>query len=141
MDVDGVTCWVSSYGIAETMQRLRDAVVQHGMSVFGQIDHGQAAAEAGLELRPLQVLVFGTALAGTKLMQAAPTVGIDLPLRAMVWVDDEGNTWLAYNEPGWIAARHGARAGNDDVLANMRRALTAIAEHVTYTQVGGQAGN
>jgi uncharacterized protein (DUF302 family) len=140
MDVDGMTCWVSSYGMAETMQRLRDAIAQQGMSVFGHIDHGQAASETGLALRPLQILVFGTAMAGTKLMQTAPTVGIDLPLRAMVWVDDEGSTWLAYNEPGWIAARHGVRAGNEQVLANMRQALTAIAEHVTYTQASGGAG-
>ena len=131
MDIDGMTCWVSSYGVQETMQRLRDAVHQQGMSVFGHIDHGQAAAEAGLELRPLQVLVFGNALAGTKLMQTAPTIGIDLPLRAMVWVDDEGTAWLGYNEPDWIAARHGARTGNEQALANMRRAVTTIAEHVT----------
>ena len=135
-----MTCWVSSYGMAETMQRLRQAIAQQGMTVFGHIDHGQAASEAGLELRPLQILVFGTAVAGTKLMQTAPTVGIDLPLRAMVWVDDEGSTWLAYNEPGWIAARHGARAGNDEVLAKLRRALTAIAEQVTYTQASSRAG-
>ena len=132
MDVDGMTVRVSRYGATETMQRLRDAVIRQGMSVFGHIDHGQAAAEAGLELRPLQVLVFGNALAGTKLMQTAPTVGIDLPLRAMVWVDEAGSTWLAYNDPGWIAARHAAQVGNDEVLANMRRALAAIAEQVAH---------
>jgi uncharacterized protein (DUF302 family) len=137
MDIDGMTFWISSYGMLETVQRLRDAVREQGMSVFGHIDHGQAATAAGLELRPLQVLVFGNALTGTKLMQTAPTIGIDLPLRAMVWVDDEGSTWLAYNDPSWIAARHGARSGNDQALATMRRALTAIAEHVTYTQPSG----
>ncbi len=131
MDIDGLTCWVSSYGVEETLQRLREAVDQQGMSVFGLIDHGRAAAAAGLELRPLEILVFGNALAGTKLMQTAPTIGIDLPLRAMVWLDDEGTTWLGYNEPSWIAARHSARPGNEQVLANMRRALAAIAEHVT----------
>ena len=134
MDIDGMTCWVSSYGMKETMQRLRDAVHGQGMSVFGHIDHGQAALAAGLELRPMEVLVFGNALAGTKLMQTAPTIGIDLPLRALVWVDDEGSTWLGYNDPGWFAARHHARLGNDHVLSNMRGALTAIAKHVTCTQ-------
>ena len=133
MDIDGLTCWVSSYGVEETMQRLREAVDQQGMTVFGHIDHGQAAATAGLALRPLEVLVFGNASAGTKLMQTAPTIGIDLPLRAMVWLDDEGTTWLGYNEPSWIAARHGARLGNEQVLATMRRALTAIAEYVSCT--------
>ena len=134
MDIDGLTSWVSSYCFQETMQRLRDAVRQQGMSVFGHIDHGETAAEVGLELRPLQVLVFGNPLAGTKLMQTAATIGIDLPLRAIVWVDDEGTTWLAYNDPSWIAARHGARSGNEQALANMRRALTAIAGHATCPQ-------
>ena len=138
MDVDGMTFWVSSYGMTETMQRLRSAVAQQGMAVFGHIDHGQAAADAGLELRPLQVLVFGNPLAGTKLMLTSPTTGIDLPLRAMVWVDEAGSTWLAYNDPGWIAARHRVRAGNEEVLANMRRALTAIAEHVAHKQSGSR---
>src|SRR5438309_7056562 len=95
MDVDGMTSWVSSYGMAETVHRLRDAIREQGMSVFGHIDHAAAAAEVGLELRPLEVLIFGNALAGTKLMQTAPTTGIDLPLRALVWVDEEGSTWLA----------------------------------------------
>lgn len=137
MDIDGMTSWISSYSFQETMQRLRDAVRQQGMSVFGHIDHGKAAAEAGLELRPLQVLVFGNAQAGTTLMQSAPTIGIDLPLRAMVWADNEGTIWLACNDPSWIAARHGARSGNEQVLANMRRALTAIAEYVTCPQPSG----
>ena len=134
MDIDGMTAWTSSYSFQESVQRMHEAVRQQGMSVFGHIDHAAAAAEVGLELRPLQVLVFGNALAGTKLMQTAPTIGIDLPLRAMIWVDEEGTTWLAYNDPGWIAARHDARSGNEDVLANMRRALTAIAEYVTSPQ-------
>ena len=131
MDIDGLTCWVSSHDADETMRRLREAVDLQGMSVFGHIDHGEAAAAAGLALQPLEVLIFGNALAGTKLMQTAPTIGIDLPLRAIVWLDDEGTTWLGYNEPSWIAARHGARPGNEQVLANMRRALAAIAAHVT----------
>jgi uncharacterized protein (DUF302 family) len=132
-----MSSWISLCGFQETMQRLRDAVRAHGMTVFGHIDHAKAAADAGLELRPLQVLVFGKALAGTRLMRGAPTIGIDLPLRAMVWSDDEGATWIAYNDPGWIAARHGARPGNEEVLADMRRALTAIAEYVTCPRPGG----
>ena len=129
--------WISSYSFEDTMQRLRDAVREQGMTVFGHIDHAKAAADAGLELQPLQVLVFGNALAGTSLMQKAPTIGIDLPLRVMVWSDDEDTTWIAYNDPGWIAARHGARPGNEELLANMRRALTAIAEYVTCPQSSG----
>ena len=131
MDVDGITRWFSSHGMDATMQRLRQAIQEQGMTVFAQIDHGRAAADAGLAPDPMQLLMFGSALAGVKLMQAAPTTGIDLPLKILVWVDQEGGTWLGYNEPGWIAARHFARAGNDQVLTAMRRALSAIAEQVT----------
>ncbi|WP_376100844.1 DUF302 domain-containing protein (plasmid) [Roseomonas sp. CCTCC AB2023176] len=137
MDIDGLTPWVSSHGMQETIQRMRNAILAQGMKIFAQIDHGQAASEAGLELRPLQVLIFGNVLSSTTLMQSKPTTGIDLPLRAVVWVDDEGSTWLAYNDPGWIAARHGARLGNEQVLLYMRRTLTAIAEYVIYAHPAG----
>lgn len=137
MEIDGMPSWTSPYSFEETLERLLEAVRQQGMTVFGHIDHAKAAAEAGLELRPLQVVVFGNARAGTGLMQSAPTIGIDLPLRAMVWTDDEGTTWMAYNDPSWIAARHGARSGNEQVLANMRHALTAIAEYATSPPTSG----
>ena len=137
MDIDGMSYWTSLCSFEETLQRLLEAVRQQGMTVFGHIDHAKAAAEAGLELQPLQVVVFGNARAGTKLMQSAPTIGIDLPLRAMVRTDDEGTTWVAYNDPSWIAARHGARAGNEQVLANIRHALTAIAEYATSPPPSG----
>jgi uncharacterized protein (DUF302 family) len=137
VEIDGMPSWICSYSFQDTMQRLLDAIREQGMTIFGHIDHAKAAADAGLELRPLQVLVFGNALAGTRLMQRMPTIGIDLPLRATVWSDDEGTTWFAYNDPGWIAARHDARSGNEQVLAKMRCALTAIAEYVSCPQPSG----
>ena len=121
----------------ETTRRLREAIAGNGMTVFAHIDHGRAAAEAGLELAAMEVFMFGAARAGTKLMQAAPTTGIDLPLRVLVWVDAEGAAWLGYNEPDWIAARHGARSGNDQVLAAMRGSLRSIAEQVTRIAPAG----
>ncbi|HEX3348469.1 MAG TPA: DUF302 domain-containing protein [Acetobacteraceae bacterium] len=133
-EVDGLTRWMSSHGMAETTRRFRDAVAEQQMTVFAEIDHARAAAEAGLTLLPMQVLFFGSARAGTPLMQSAPTVGIDLPLKALIWSDAEGGTWLAYNDPGWLAARHSARRGNDRVLADMRKVLVALAERVTQLE-------
>lgn len=136
MEQDGLTRWVSSYGLTETMQRLRSAIADHGMAVVAHIDHGAAAAQAGLALRPIEVLIFGNARAGTPLMQVSPTAGIDLPLKALVWTDEDGATWLAYNDPGWIASRHKARSGNDRVLEAMRKALAAVADKATRRETG-----
>ncbi len=138
MEPDGLTRWMSSFDQAVTMEKLHEAVVEQGMTIVAQIDHAAAAAAAGLELRPTVVLLFGNALAGTPLMQAAPTVGIDLPLKALVWTDEEGATWLAYNDPSWLAARHGARAGNELVLATMRKVLATVADSATR-RIGGPA--
>jgi uncharacterized protein (DUF302 family) len=122
---------MSSHDLVDTIRRLRDAVAGMQMAVFAEIDHASAAANAGIAIQPMRVLLFGSAVAATPLLQSSPTIGIDLPLRALVWTDAEGNTWLAYNDPGWIAARHGARRGNDRVLAGMREALAALGERVT----------
>jgi len=135
-DVDGMTCWASSQGMAETTRRLRDAIAENGMTLFAHIDHGRGAKEAAVELAPMEVFMFGSAAAGTRLMRTAPTAGIDLPLRVLVWVDEDGGTWLGYNEPSWIAARHRARSGNDQVLAAMRGLLRSIAEQVTGLGAG-----
>ncbi len=73
------------------------------MTILARIDHAAAAAKVGMTLRPTEVLIFGDPLAGTPLMQAAQTLGIDLPLKALVWQDDAGKTWVAYNDPTWLA--------------------------------------
>ena len=126
MKPDGMIALPSSFGPTETMKRLEEAVVARGIAIFGHIDHAAAAAKVGLELRPTEVLIFGNPTAGTPLMQAAQTMGIDLPLRALVWQDDDGKTWLAYNDPSWLARRHGADRGTDRVLNTMAAALTDI---------------
>jgi hypothetical protein len=77
------------------------------MALFASIDHAQAAKEAGLEMNPAYLLIFGSPQAGTPLMQRAPTMAIDLPLKALVWEDKDGKAWLSYNDPRWVAQRHG----------------------------------
>lgn len=118
------------------MNRLADAVTQHGMAILARIDHALAAAEVGLQLRSTEVLLFGNARAGTPLMQAAQTIGIDLPLKALVWQDQEGYTWLAYNNPGWLAKRHGADAETGRALAAMTEVLATVARQATANDTG-----
>ncbi len=99
--------YLSHYGPKETMDRFASAVAEHGFTILARIDHASAAAQVGIELRPTEVLIFGNPRVGTPLMQAAKTLGIDLPLKAMVWQDGEANTCVAHYEPKWLARRHG----------------------------------
>jgi uncharacterized protein (DUF302 family) len=128
---DGLIVRPSSFGPEETMDRLAAAVTGHGMTVLARIDHAAAAAEVGMALPPTAVLVFGNPRAGTPLMQAAPTIAIDLPLRALVWQDEAGRTWIACNEPRWLAERHRADVGMDKILTAMTDALAAVAQEAT----------
>ena len=124
--MEGLTTIRSRFGAKETMNRLEAEIRAHGMNVFDRIDHAAGAAEAGLELRPTELIIFGNARGGTPLMQSAQTVGIDLPLKALVWEDTAGKTWLSYNEPSWIARRHGVRNA-EQVVSKMGAALSAMA--------------
>ena len=131
MTPDGLTTCVSSFGPKETMDRLAATVTNHGISILARIDHAAAAAEVGLELRPTEVLIFGNPRAGTPLMQAVQTTGIDLPLKALVWRDEGATTWLAYNDPRWLAQRHAIDAGLDRIVGAMADLLAAIAKEAT----------
>ena len=95
------------------------------MTVFARIDHAAGAAEVGLTLRPTELIIFGNARGGTPLMQSVQTVGIDLPLKALVWQDAVGKTWISYDEPNWIAQRHGV-ANAEPILSKMADLLNAI---------------
>ena len=107
MPADGLTTVPSSFAPKETMDRLEAEIRARGMTVFARIDHAAGAVAVGMTLRPTELLVFGAARAGTPLMQADQAVGIDLPLKALVYQDEAGGVWLATNDPRWIARRHG----------------------------------
>ena len=109
------------------MDRLENEIRANGMEVFARIDHAAGAARAGLTLASTEVIIFGNARGGTPLMQSVQTVGIDLPLKALVWQDASGKTWLSYNEPRWIAQRH-AIANKDPVLGKMSEMLGAMSK-------------
>ena len=134
MAVDGLTTLPSSHGPKETMNRFEADVKAKGMTVFARIDHAAGAAAAGLPLRPTELLIFGNAKAGTPLMQSVQTIGIDLPLKALVWQDGSGKTWLSYNDPGWLAKRHGLGPEVDAAVSAMARALDALARATTTSR-------
>src|SRR6478672_9957055 len=124
--VEGLTTVPSNFGPKETMDRLETEIRTKGLEVFARIDHAGGAAEVGLKLAPTELIIFGNARAGTPLMQSVQTVGIDLPLKVLVWEDAGGKTWLSYNEPSWIARRHGVRNA-EQVVSKMGAALSAMA--------------
>ena len=128
--MEGLLSIRSRFGPNETMDRLEAAIRAQGMKVFARIDHAAGASEAGLELRPTEVIIFGNARGGTPLMQSAQRIGIDLPLKALVWEDASGTTWLSYNEPSWIAQRHGV-ANAEPVVSKMSAALSAMSRKAT----------
>ena len=124
----------SHFGPEETMSRLEAEIKAHGMAVFARINHAALASAAGLNLRPTEVIIFGNPRGGTPLMQANQTIGIDLPLKALVWQDAPGQTWLSYNDPAWLAKRHGVN-GAERVIAMMSSTLgemTAKASKQAY---------
>jgi uncharacterized protein (DUF302 family) len=96
----------SPHTVLETLARLETIVQAKGLSILARIDHSGDAAKAGLAMRPTKLLIFGNAKAGTPLMLAAPTLAIDLPLKALVWEDDQGKVWLSYNSSDYLKNRH-----------------------------------
>lgn len=121
---DGLIAKESPHGPEETMDRFEGIVEEQGLNVFARIDHAEGAASVDMELRPTEVLIFGNPQGGTPFMQCAQSVGIDLPLKALVWEDADGQTWIGYNDPAWIAQRHGA--GDCPPVANISEALDKL---------------
>jgi uncharacterized protein (DUF302 family) len=127
MTTNGLITLASARSAKETMDRLVSQVESKGMMVFARIDHAAGAKEAGLALRPTEVLIFGNARGGTPLMQANQTIGIDLPLKILAWEDADGKVWLSYNEPAWLAQRHG-ETDVTEVTDRLGAAVAALAK-------------
>ena len=133
MDREGLTTVPSNFGPKETMERLETELRAQEMNIFARIDHAAGAREAGLELRPTEVIIFGNARGGTPLMQGNRTAGIDLPLKALVWQDAANQSWISYNEPSWIAQRHGL-TNIDLVVSKMTALLRAVTTKAASNQ-------
>ncbi len=113
-----------------TLARLKATLIAKDMVIFAVVDHAAGAAEVGLTLRPTTVVIFGNAKAGTKLMQADQRLGIDLPLKFLVWGDEQGRTRLSYNDPAWIAERYGVTAEAVPAISAMKNLLAQVARDV-----------
>ena len=126
MAADGLIEVKSALGPKEAMDKLEAAVKARNLNVFARIDHAAGAAKVGKTLRPTELLIFGNPLGGTPLMECAQSAGIDLPLKALVWVDAAGQTLIGYNDLAYLAKRHGA--ANCPAVENLNKALSAIAQ-------------
>ena len=133
MAAAGLTDIRSAFGPKETADRLGAAIKAKGLTVFARIDHAAGAAAVDLPLRPTELLIFGNAKGGTPLMQACQTIGIDLPLKALVWQDADGKTWLSYDDPAWLAQRHGIGDAGAATLATLTNLLAALSKTATNT--------
>jgi uncharacterized protein (DUF302 family) len=116
----------SSQDVAHTVERLEEALRARDVPLVAKVDHAAGAAKVGMSLRPTVLLLFGNPKLGTPLLQCAQTSGIDLPQKALVWEDEKGQTWVSYNDPQYIASRHGVRECGDAVRKSAA-ALEALA--------------
>ncbi len=123
---DGLVALKSPHAPKATLDRFESAAKDRGLTVFARIDHAAGAARIGKTLRPTELLIFGNPQGGTPLMECEQSAGIDLPLKALAWEDAQGRSWIGYNDPAWLAQRHGAAAC--PVVDNLRKALAGLAE-------------
>ena len=124
---DGLVRLRSGADVATTGSRLEKALAAKGLTLFARIDHRAGALKAGQELRPTELFVFGNPKAGTALMRCDQTMGIDLPLKILLYEDEQRQTWIVYNDPGWLARRHGLNDCGAKVVARISAALAGIA--------------
>ena len=100
----------SSHSVDETVIKLEGILQAKGITLFALVDHSGEAAKAGMKMRPTKLLIFGNPRAGTRVMLAAPRSAIDLPLKILVWEDDQGKVWITYNSPSYLQERHNLRS-------------------------------
>jgi uncharacterized protein (DUF302 family) len=127
MLANGLVRVESRYSVDETVQRLRSVFSEKGMQIFAVIDHSGEAEKVGLEMRPTKVVIFGSPKGGTPLMIAAPTLAIDLPLKALVAEDKSGKVSVSYISPEYLQQRHGVPA---ELIKNIAGAGSLIAKAV-----------
>jgi len=127
MHNNGLVQIASRYSVDETVQRLQAIFVAKGLLVFAVIDHSGEAEKLGLKMPFTKVLIFGSPTSGTPLMVAAPSLAIDLPLKALVAEDAAGKVSVTYNDPEYLKERHSVP---DDLINNLAGAAVLIAKAV-----------
>mgnify|MGYP001627836189 CR=1 FL=1 len=127
---DGLVAVKSNHDVRATADKLESVLEDKGMTVMARVNHQQGAEKAGLELRPTEVVIFGNPKVGTPLMQCTQSVAIDLPQKALIWEDANGDVWLGYNDPQYLKSRHNIE-GCDEVLGKVSTALGNFAKAAT----------
>jgi uncharacterized protein (DUF302 family) len=128
---DGLIKKPSQFSVNETADRMEKILDSKApISLMARVDHHANAQSVDLELGPMVLLIFGNPKLGTQLMQENPTTGIDLPMKLLVWEDAQGKVWVAYNDPKYLAKRHGLK-NNDAVIEKMSGALNAMSDKAT----------
>jgi uncharacterized protein (DUF302 family) len=124
-DDNGIVNLPATRPVDQTVARIEALLREKGVKLFAIIDHSGEAESVGLKMRPTRLLIFGNPKAGTPLMQAAPSIALDLPLKLLVWEDPGGQVWISYNSPAWLQRRHSLP---DNLLANIA-VVGALAEN------------
>ena len=124
---EGLIIKTSNHSVQETMNRFEKIVKDKGFNVVARVNHSAAAIKSGSALRPTELLIFGNPVLGTKLMQSSQTAGIDLPLKVLIWEDENGAVTLSYNDPSWLKKRHGI-TDRDKVFTKMAGALNKFSD-------------
>jgi uncharacterized protein (DUF302 family) len=127
MSDDGLITLASNHPVRETMDRLEAVLREKGITIFARIDHAAGAAAVAMPLRPTELMIFGNPKSGTPLMQSRQSIGIDLPLKMLGWQDAAGKAWLSYNDPAWLARRHGVGPEADGAVAGLAKVLATLA--------------
>jgi len=127
MAADGVIDVQSAFNVEETANRLESLLHEKGMTIFARINHSEGAANAGIALRPTELIIFGNPKVGSPLMQCQQSVAIDLPQKALIREDSESHVWISYNDPGYLQKRHDI-PGCVEVLSKIEKALAGITQ-------------
>ena len=127
MPGNGLLQVASKYGVEETVRRLESVLAERGVRVFALIDHSGEAEKVGMKMRATKLVIFGNPKGGTPVMVAAPTVAIDLPLKALVSEDESGKVWVSYNSPEYLQQRHGVP---EELMKNIAAAGALVAKAV-----------
>jgi uncharacterized protein (DUF302 family) len=125
---DGLITIASQHSVTATLNRLETSLKAKAITVFARIDHGGGARSLGTELRPTELLIFGDPRAGTPLMQANQTIGLDLPLKVLAWQDAEAKVWVTYTDIAWLARRHRLGPETAAAVSALATALAKLTE-------------
>jgi len=126
---EGLIVIKSPHSVSESLDRMSALLEKKGIKVIARVPHSKAAAGVGIEMRPTELLIFGNPKLGSPLMQSQQTTAIDLPMKMIAWQDADGQVWIGYNDPAWIAQRHGI-TDRDPVIAKMSGALKGLSAKV-----------